>query len=78
MLADKLQVVLAPGEVASALGACAAEVVFRTLKAQDPAFLRLGIRRTRSPSSMLLAYKLRVQLSQGSRISAPLALETTL
>jgi hypothetical protein len=61
MLADKSQVELAPGEVASASVERASEVVFRTLKAQDRAFLRLGVRRTRSPSSMVLAHKLRVQ-----------------
>jgi hypothetical protein len=61
MLADKSQVELAPGEVASASVARASEVVFRTLKAQGPVFLRLGIRRTRSPSSMVLEHKLHVQ-----------------
>jgi hypothetical protein len=78
MLADKLQVVLAPAEVASALGACAAEAVSPTLRALDPDFLRLGVLRTRSLSPVLPRHKFRVQLSQGSRISAPLALETTL
>ena len=78
MAADKLQVVSAPGEVASALGACAAEAVSPTLREQDPDFLRLGVLRTRSLSPVLPTHKFRVQLSQGSRISAPLALETTL
>jgi hypothetical protein len=78
MLVDKLQVELAPAEVASASGECAAEAVSRTLKAQDPDFLRLGIRRTCSLSPVLPTHKFRVRLSQGSRISAPLALEITL
>jgi hypothetical protein len=77
ILADKSQVELAPGEVASASVERASDVVFRTLKAQDPGFLRLGIRRTRSPSSMVLANKRRGLQSQGSRISALEAFATT-
>jgi hypothetical protein len=86
MLADKSQAELAAVEVASASVERASEVVFRTLKAQDPAFLRLGIRRARSPSLMVLAHKLRVRRShklrvrqsQGSRISACPAFAITL
>jgi hypothetical protein len=78
MLADKSQVELAPGEVVSASVERASEVVFRTLKAQDPDFLRLGILRTCSLSPVLPTHKFRIRLSQGSRISAPLTLETTL
>jgi len=50
MVADKSQVVLVPAVVASASVERGSEAGFRTLKAQDPAFLRLGVRRTRSPS----------------------------
>jgi hypothetical protein len=50
MATDKLHVVLAPVEAASALAACAAPVAVRTLRAQDLAFLHLGVHRTRSLS----------------------------
>jgi hypothetical protein len=60
MVADKSQVVLAPAVEASALVERASEVVFRTLKGQDPAFLRLGILRTRSLSVTALVNKPRV------------------
>src|SRR6266496_1734085 len=78
MVADKSQVVLVPAVVASASVERGSEAGFRTLKAQDPAFLRLGVRRTRSPRSMLLAHKLRLRQLQGGRISAPSMLATIL
>jgi hypothetical protein len=61
MLADKSQVELAPGEVASASVERASEVVFRTLRAQDLVSLRLAIHRMRSLSSIVLTHKFRVQ-----------------
>jgi hypothetical protein len=78
MVADKLQVVLAPVEGASALVEREPKVVLRTLKARDHASHRLGIRRTHSLSSMVPGHKLRAEHSPGSRISVSRALETTL
>jgi hypothetical protein len=77
MVTDKLQVVLAPAEVASALVACAAQVALGTLRGQDLVSRRLGIHRTHSLSLMVLAHKLRVRQSQGSRISVYPAFATT-
>ena len=48
LVADTLQVELAIGEAELALAGCASRAVFRALKAQDHAFLHLGIHRTRS------------------------------
>ena len=79
MVADKLQVVaLVPVEVASALAACAAQVALGTLRAQDLDFLRSGVLRTHSLSPVLPTHKFRVQLSQGSWISASPAFAITL
>jgi hypothetical protein len=77
MVTDKLQVVLAPAEVASALAACAAQVAPGTLRAQDLASRRLGIHRMHSLNLMVLAHKLCVRQSQGSRIGAFQAFATT-
>jgi hypothetical protein len=79
MVTDKLHVVLALAEVASALAACAAQVALGTLRGQDLVSRRLGIHRMHSLRLiMVLAHKLRVRQSQGSRISACPAFAITL
>jgi len=70
MVGDTLQAELAAAEAEWALAACAPELVFRTLRVQDLAFLRLGVHRTHRLSRMLLANKRRVQQSQGNRVRA--------
>jgi hypothetical protein len=78
ILADKPQVELAPGEVASASGERASEVALGTLRGQDLVSRRLGIHRMHRLRLMVLAHKLRVRQSQGSRISACPAFAITL
>jgi hypothetical protein len=54
-VADTLQVEeLAIAEAELALAGCASRAMSRALKAQDHAFLRLGIHRTRSLSQAVL------------------------
>src|SRR5262249_62177753 len=76
VVADALQLEeLAPAEAELALAGCASRTVFRALKAQDHAFLRLGTHRTRSLSRAILL--VRARRSQSNRISASRTFEIT-
>ena len=75
VVVDTWQVELAIAEAASALAECASRAVFRALRAQDHAFLRLGIHRTCSLSRAVL--QLRVRRLQGNRISVSRTFATT-
>jgi hypothetical protein len=68
-VADKSQVELVPAEAALALAVRASEAVLRTLRARDPASLRLGIHRTDGLRPVALVVKSRVRRSQRRRIS---------
>jgi len=77
MVADKSHMELAAAEVVSALAECACQMVFRALKALDPASLRLGIHPTHNLRSLALAHNLRARRPQGSWLSAFRALANT-
>jgi len=70
MVADKSHMELAAAEVVSALAECACQMVFRALKALDPASLRLGIHPTHNLRSLALAHNLRARRPQGSWLTS--------
>jgi len=77
MVAGKSHMELAAAELVSALAECACQMVFRALKALDPASLRLGIHPTHNLRSLALAHNLRARRPQGSWLSAFRALANT-